>query len=60
MSKLLSVLVLTLLATGFLTNSVAMRVTGEIEGSVLFPSVALLGCAALSAVIIAKVNRYIR
>lgn len=60
MSKLLSVLVLTLLATGFLTNSVTMRLIGEIEGSVWFPSVALLGFAALSAVIIAKVNRYIR
>lgn len=60
MDKLLGALVLTLLATGFLTNSVALRIMGEVEGSIVFPSAALIASAALAAVIITKVNRLIR
>ena len=60
MAKLLGALVLTLLVTGFLTNSVAMRVMGEVEGSIVFPVVVLIASAALAAVIIAKVNKLIR
>lgn len=57
--KLLGALVFVLLIVGFLTNSVAMRVFGEVQGSIAFPLVLLVLNAVLAGWLINKVQKRI-
>ncbi|PSV28049.1 hypothetical protein [Photobacterium sp. GB-72] len=51
MKSLIAALILPLILIGFLTNSVAMRFLGKIDGSVSYPLLALL-CNVVFALIL--------
>lgn len=55
----LSVLVMVLLVTGFLVNSVSMRVLGIVEGSLFFPVSILLINVVLALVLMSRINNKI-
>lgn len=58
-NKLLGILVFALLIVGFLTNSVAMRVFGEVEGNITYPLVLLVLNAVLAGWLINKIQKRI-
>lgn len=58
-NKLLGVLVFVLLIVGFLTNSVAMRVFGVVQGNIGYPLVLLVLNAVLAGLLINKIQKRI-
>ncbi|MGP4945188.1 hypothetical protein [Pseudoalteromonas nigrifaciens] len=58
-NKLLGALVFVLLIVGFLTNSVAMRVFGDVQGSIAFPLILLVLNAVFAGLLITKIQKCI-
>lgn len=58
-NTLLGVLVFVLLIVGFLTNSVATRVFGEVQGNIAYPLMLLVLNAVIAGWLINKIQKHI-